>query len=230
MKATEFIKMELLIWLIILTPFVFAIVNWGHLPERIPIHWGINGYPNHYNSRGIGILVLPMLSTVLYFFLLLLPKIDPRRGNYEQFKDTYRIIRLLIHSIFTVAYVILLMYSLHTLVNVGYYIFLMMSVFFIVIGNFISKIRPNYFIGLRTPWTLSNDEVWVKTHRVTGRVMVVVSFIYLILNLFLPLPNWGYYVYLTIIIIFPFIYSYIKYREITANVEQSGRKDVHIHN
>jgi uncharacterized membrane protein len=218
MKATEFIKKELIIWLIVLAPFVYALVYWNQLPERMPVHWSMDGKPNGYSSKGFGILEIPLLSLGLYFLLLLIPKIDPKKANFAQFEGTYRTIRLLLHTVLTIAFVMGLLYAMNSGINSAYFSVILISGLFMVLGNFMGKIRPNYFVGIRTPWTLANEDVWVKTHRVTGRLWVAASFIYLIINLFMQMPHWFHYIYLTLITVFPFIYSYVKYREIDRAV------------
>ena len=215
MKISALIKKELIIWLMILAPFVFAFISWDKLPESIPVHWNIDGIPNRFENKGLGIFVEPLISVGLYFILLALPKIDPKKANYAQFETVFRAIRLVIHSLLSVIFIIGLLSAMHYPINTTYITMLLIPFMFMILGNFMGKIRPNYFVGIRTPWTLASEEVWVKTHRVTGRVWVAASFLYLLLNLFTKLPHLVEIVYIALLIVVPFVYSFVKYKQIS---------------
>jgi uncharacterized membrane protein len=214
MKANEFVKKELLIWLMIIAPFAVVALYWQQLPERVPIHWNAEGIPNGYSPKGPGILLLPVLNFIMYFFFLLIPRIDPKKANFGQFEGPFRIIRLVIHTVLSICFVIGLMYAMNYPVNTRYIISIVLPLMFLVLGNFMGKIRPNYFVGVRTPWTLANETVWIKTHRFTGRVWVAASFIDLFINLLFKMPSWVFQSYLAVLIVVPILYSYIRYREL----------------
>jgi uncharacterized membrane protein len=222
MKTIDFIKKELIIVLMIVAQIVVLCIYWAQLPQRVPTHWDMNGNVNGYTEKGMGLLILPALNIGIYFLLLLLPKIDPRKANYVQFAPAFKIIRLMVHTLLSVVYILTILNSVGYAINITFIMKLLMPVLFLVLGNIMGKIRPNYFVGIRTPWTLANEQVWVKTHRITGRVWVAISFIYLFISIFIQLPKWSQIVYIVILIAMPYVYSYLKYQQI-HKAENAGQ-------
>src|SRR5678815_706041 len=106
---------EWLFWMILLLPFIYIIFIWNKLPDSIPTHWNIKGEVDHYSSRTAGTLFLPLLNIGLYLLLLLLPKIDPRKKNYQYFGNTYRNIRLLLTLFMTTMFFVVMQIALGTM-------------------------------------------------------------------------------------------------------------------
>ena len=145
---------------------------YNKLPEQIPIHWNIKGEIDNYGGRGF-IIFTALLPVIMLIFMKVLPKIDPRRENYKKHEKAYSFI------VYSIA---LLMIAIHWFsitaamgreVEIARLMPLVMGIVFIVIGNFMTQLRHNYFVGIRTPWTLANETVWKKTHRVGGALFVI---------------------------------------------------------
>lgn len=157
--------------LIVVTIIGSAIV-YPRLPERVPVHWGLHGQVDRYGSRLEGIAVMPLLMVACWLLLRFLPRIDPRRLNYEKFRDTYDLFVNSLMALFVVMQGVLLATALGHPVAMHRVAPAIVGVLFIILGNALPRARPNWWFGIRTPWTLSNDRVWMRTHRVGGYLMV----------------------------------------------------------
>lgn len=178
MKAQNLpILKSVLLWsvLIITSMLLLSAWAWKMLPEgsHMPVHWNAAGEIDRYGSLFEGLLLLPLISVGLAALLAALPLFDPRQGNLLQSSKAY---------IITSAGILLFMLCLHAAmiltamgkpVNVPRVIMAATGVLFIVIGNFFGKVRSNHFFGVRTPWTLSSELSWNKTHRFSGRLFML---------------------------------------------------------
>ena len=158
---------------------LFSMFVYPRLPERMPVHWGLHGQVDRYGSRVEGAFMLPALMLLIWLLLRFLPRIDPRRENYAKFADTYE---LLINSIITlvaVMQVALLGTALGWPVSMERVVPALVGLQFIILGNALPRARPNWWFGIRTPWTLSNDRVWARTHRVGGYLLAAAGVVLL---------------------------------------------------
>lgn len=146
----------------------FSVWAWPNLPAEVATHFDMQGDPNGWSSRLVAALLVPGIGLALLAASLVMPRIDPRRANYELFTPTYWTV---------VNAVLLLLLGIHVLslgralgwnVNASRVASLGVGGILLVLGNLMTRVRPNWFIGVRTPWTLSSDTVWRKTHRFAG--------------------------------------------------------------
>jgi uncharacterized membrane protein len=158
------------VFLIAVTAIASAIA-YPRLPETVPSHWNLQGQVNGWQPRGRAAFLMPIVLLVLWGVMRGLPAIDPRRANYAKFRPTYDFV---VNAVLTVLALIHLAVigaalgapiSIHRLVPIAF------GVMLIAIGNQLPRARPNWWFGIRTPWTLSNDRVWERTHRVGGYLM-----------------------------------------------------------
>lgn len=204
--------------LAIAVSFVATVILLPRLPDPIPIHWNAAGQPDNYAPRFWGAFALPLTALGLYGLFLIIPTLDPRRENYAKFADTYQILRVLF-VLFMVFIQGITLYSIlvtdsqlnTNLVLIG------VGLLLVVIGNYMPRVRHNWFVGVRTPWTLSNEEVWRRTHRLGGQVFVLGGII-IAASAFLP-AEWGLVLMLAAIVLMALVpvgYSYWLYRKIQA--------------
>lgn len=133
------------------------------------IHWNVAGEADSFINKWWGALLFPIFLTGIVALVVFLPKVDPRKENYEKFEKVYRIfLHVFVLFLFSM-YVVTLAYNIGIPVQVDVVVPIGVGMLFIAIGNYMPKIKPNYFFGIRTPWTLENEEVWQKTHRVGGK-------------------------------------------------------------
>lgn len=161
-------KLEVPHVLAILGMFVAAILLWDSAPEKFPVHWNLEGEVDRYGSKFEGLLLLPLITAGLYLLLLVVPYIDPKKMNYQSFGTLYGFIRFGVTLLMIVVYSAAAFSAFGHKVDIGLVVGGSVGVFFIVIGNFIGTIRPNWFVGIRTPWTLSSRLSWDKTHQAGG--------------------------------------------------------------
>ena len=213
------LKKEWIIWMIIIIPFIYSAFIYNQLPLQVPTHWDLEGKPDDYSSRFVGAFLMPLINVGVYFLLLVLPKIDPRKRNYDLFSGTYRALRILIHSMFTVMYFLAMRASFHDDEFSGKWIILIVFLFLAFMGNYMKNIKSNFFIGIRTPWTLDNKEVWKKTHELAGKLWFYTGLFAAVLALILPekLMLWITIPVFAIIVLIPVIYSYFAFRELERN-------------
>lgn len=172
---------------ITLLEFVAAIAVWSFLPETIPTHWGVSGEIDAYGSKWM-IFLAPALSFLLTIGMYYLPKVDPKGDNIKRSGKAYPVTMLLLNVIMVVVLTVTIFTSLGYSLMVGKIVPGAIGVMFLFIGNYMPKIKPNYFFGIRLPWTLANETVWTKTHRVGGWVFLAFG-LFFILGIFLPSPS-----------------------------------------
>jgi uncharacterized membrane protein len=203
---------ELPMTLIMMIPLVFLMINWNSLPEQLPTHWNMEGEIDGYGPKWS----MPLLNLGIYLLLLVAPRIDPRKKNYDLFSGTYYKVRLVLTLFFSAMSVIIMMIALGADIKMERFIAVGVSILFTVLGNYMGTIRPNYFFGIRTPWTLDNEEVWRRTHILGGRFWFWGGLACLAASLILP--NEALVIVLISILgtisLVPVIYSYVLFRKI----------------
>jgi uncharacterized membrane protein len=198
-----------------LLPFLYIPFIWNRLPDSIPIHCNIKGEVNDYSSKAFGTLFLPLVNVDLYLLLLVLPKIDPRKKNYNYFGNTYRNIRLLLVFFMTVMFFITMQMALGAMKADSKIVMILVFGLIAIFGNFMRTIRSNFFIGIRTPWTIDNPEVWRRTHEAAGKLWFYASLVGIVCLLFIGKEyiSWLVIPYLCAIVIYPILYSYLLFRK-----------------
>ncbi|MBT6690818.1 SdpI family protein [Candidatus Parcubacteria bacterium] len=200
----------LLVVAVVLAAFYF----YQYLPDKIVTHWNAAGEADGWGSKNMQIIFLPLLILFVHLLFKLLPKIDPKKKNYEKFANVYGIFRVAI-----VGYLAII-YFLTGFVNLGYDISIsavmpiLIGLLFIVMGVVMKDIKPNWFMGIRTPWTLSNDTVWKKTHEFGGKTFVLSGLLFMLLGV---LPEEWFGVGLIIVILLTLssvVYSYFIYKKL----------------
>ena len=135
------LQREWLFWMILLLPFLYIIFIWNKLPDSIPTHWNIRGEVDTYSSRTAGTLFLPLLNIGLYLLLLLLPKIDPRKKNYQYFGNAYRNIRLLMALFMTTMFFVTMQIALGAMAMDIKVVLIPILGLIAALGNFMRTIR-----------------------------------------------------------------------------------------
>lgn len=200
--------------LLILISFVLAIYFYPVLPPQIASHWGINGEVNGYTSKAFGLFFMPILSAFLLLLFIFLPKMDPYKKNFEQFKNYYQNFINLIFIFFFYIYLITIAWNLGIRFNMIQILSPAFAALFYYAGVLMTHAKRNWFVGIRTPWTLSNEKVWDKTHKIGSKLFKIVAIISL---LSLPFPTFSLYFILIPILfvtVFVFAYSYWEFRKI----------------
>ncbi len=150
---------------------IASIVVYPRLPDRVPTHFDVRGNPNRFGPKWVPTVLFPLMILALWGLMRGLPKIDPRRANYARMQDTYDRVVNVILTMVTALHLLILAGTLGSHVPFVRVMPAVIGVAFIAIGNVLPRAKPNWWFGIRTPWTLSNDRVWARTHRVGGYIM-----------------------------------------------------------
>lgn len=158
---------RLIIWGLAMVPLLIIGIFYSSLPAQIPIHWSLDGSVQ-YGSRST-IWINGSMGILLAILFPILRKIDPRSKNYDKFGKYYDDFQIFMMLFFIVITAVIVSESMKLgRINVEMVIVLLVGVLFTIIGNMMPKFKNNFFIGIRTPWTLANEEVWNRTHRLGG--------------------------------------------------------------
>ena len=207
---------NIIIAVLIVVTIIASAIIYPQLPENVASHWNEQGEVDGYMTRFWGVALMPIALVGMVLLLLLIPLIDPLRANIAKFRDYYNVLILML---------VVFMIYIHTLTllwNLGYSQFSMnvallpaMGFLFIIIGFLIRKAKRNFFIGIRTPWTLSNDKVWDETHRLGGIVFILSGILAVIGVFFSDYALWFVFVPLLGSVIFLVVYSYVLFERET---------------
>jgi uncharacterized membrane protein len=189
-------------------------VLWNQLPDQMASHWNSNDEVDGYIPKFWGVFLMPLITLSMLVLFLVLPGMDPLKVNIAQFRESFNLFIVLIVAFMLYVHGLTLVWSL------GYQDFKMsaamlpfMGVLFIAIGFMLRKAKRNFFIGIRTPWTLSSDSVWDKTHQL-GSILFMASGAFAIIGGFFggTTAFWLMFVPLIGSSLFLVIYSYVLYR------------------
>lgn len=212
----EPIRPHWFIWVIVAASFLASILLYSKLPQQMPVHWNAAGEIDRYGSRFEGAFLIPLLNAGILLLLIWLPVIDPRRKSYEKFENFYKIIQWTMAVFFTGVHVLILFSALGYQISIGFFVKLGIGILFMILGNYLGKVRSNWFVGIKNPWTLENEEVWVKTHRMAGPLMFAAGLITLLMAFVdNSLSFWIVVIAAVAAALIPNIYSYILYHKLT---------------
>lgn len=154
---------------------LLSALAYGHLPDPVPTHWNWHGEVDGWTPKPLGAFVLPLLMVGLSVLFVVLPRISPQRFRMEGFDRAYGVMILALQSLFLLLTGLVHLAGMGFDVDVGRTVALTIGLLFMVFGNYLGKVTRNFFLGIRTPWTLASEEVWLRTHRMGGRVMVAMG-------------------------------------------------------
>ncbi len=192
-----------------------GLLLWNKLPDQMASHWDINDQVNGYMSKTWGVFMVPLITLGMALLFLVIPSIDPLKANIAKFRETFNLFIVLI-MVF-----MLYIHGLSLAWNLGYTNFKMstsmlpaMGLLFIFIGFMLRKAKRNFFIGIRTPWTLSSDTVWDKTHQL-GAILFMASGVLAFIGGIFGGVTAFWFLFLPLIssTLFLLIYSYVLYQQ-----------------
>lgn len=197
--------------LIVVAAFVISAVVYPRLPGLVPTHWNMTGQPDQWGSRIVGTFILPTVLLVMWGLFRILPAIDPRGANYAKFGGAFEGIIVSVMLFMLGLHIVVLRASLGHQVDMARVMPFGIGILLVVIGNLLPRARPNWFVGIRTPWTLSSDRVWEKTHRFGGRLFVAAGLIIALSAL--VWVQWAHVVLITVILMTTAAVLFYSYRE-----------------
>jgi immunity protein, SdpI family len=166
---------------------IFSAAVYTRLPARIPVHWNWSGQVDRWGGRLEGAFLLPVIGLALWGVFRLLPRIDPRRANYARFQNTYDLFVNALMTALVAFHVMVLGKALGWPISMERVVSVMAGLLMITGGNVLPRARSNWWFGVRTPWTLSSEQVWSRTHRLAGYLFTAAGLIWLVAAVF---PGW----------------------------------------
>jgi uncharacterized membrane protein len=211
---------ESVLWALILLPYVYLAIIWNKLPEQVPTHFNVAGNVDHWSDKTILLFLPGALGIGMYLLMLIIPFLDPKK-KIQQMGDKYYTLRFMLTFFFSLfaTYLVYISYT-GNLKNPNMLVALV-GALFAILGNYFQTVRPNYFIGIRTPWTLENEDIWKKTHRLGGRLWMAGGILIAILS-FMISNNLALAVtlgvLLSIMVLIPVVFSYTEFQKEKRNI------------
>lgn len=206
-------KSEVLTSGIILLSFIVGIYFYSQLPQKLASHWNIRGEVDSYLPKFWGLFLMPVISTGVLLLFILIPNIDPSKENFEKFRKYYDRFVVLIITFFLYLYLLTIFWNLGVKFNIVQFLVPALAILFYYCGILLENVKKNWFVGIRTPWTMMSEKVWDKTHKLGGKLFKIVGIFTLLGILF---PDYAiFFVFIPVIFLtaYTVIYSYFEYQK-----------------
>ena len=201
-------------WLLALLPFILVAAFYARLPDEVPMHWGFDGEIDRYGGKN-ELWLMAALGPLFALLFQFLPRLDPRKRNYEKFQKYYDAFGVVITAFVAVMMGIALLESFRPgTVSMGRVISALVGLLFLFLGNLMGKVKPNFFMGIRNPWTLSDPDVWNRTHRLGGGLFFLAGLATAVSAVLLPerITFWVLMGGVLAAALIPTVMSYVWYR------------------
>ena len=199
--------------ILILIALAYSAYMAAKLPNIVPTHWDASGKVNQYGSKWISLLVMPASMIFTAIMAIGLPAISPEKFKVDSFRGTYNYIMVLVIAMMTALHIVILEATLNGSFPLERVMAAVLFGFFALMGNVLGKVRRNFWMGIRTPWTLADERVWDQTHRMAARIWTAGGALGVLLAL-IGVPFGIWMTYLMAICFWPVVMSYVIYRRI----------------
>ncbi len=207
------VRADIISLLFVFSAIAVAAILYPSLPEQIPTHWNAQGEVDGYMKKPGGVIIMPAMAVFTFVIMKLIPVISPKGFRIDKFSDVFGVLQVTLVGFMSIVAILVLMEARGLDVRINEMIIAGTGLLFVIIGNYLGRVRKNFFIGIRTPWTLASDEVWNRTHRIGGRLFIL-SGVIIWIGAILRLPlTWTVGVAVGLVLI-PVVYSYFLYRKI----------------
>jgi uncharacterized membrane protein len=191
-----------------------GILLWNRLPDPMASHWSFNDEVDGYIPRLWGVLLMPLITVLMLGIFLVVPKIDPLKANIAQFRESFNLFIVLIIAFMVYVYALTIAWNLGaTNFKISMAMLPAMGLLLIFVGYMLRKAKRNFFIGIRTPWTLSSDCVWDKTHKMGSKLFIISGLLAILGSLFGGYAIWFIFAPLIGSTLFLVVYSYILFQQ-----------------
>jgi len=207
------IKSEIILLVIILLSFIVGIYFYPQMPEKMASHWNTQGQVDGYMSKFWGLFLMPLISAGLFLLFITIPKIDPLKHNIEKFRKYYDGFVVLIIVFLFYLYLLTIFWNIGITFSMTQLLAPAFGILFYYCGILTENAKRNWFIGIRTPWTLSNDAVWDKTHKIGGKLFKAAGVIAFVGIFFQKYALFFVLVPVILVAAYTTIYSYIEYQK-----------------
>lgn len=207
-------KSYAVIILIIIISFAIGFYFYPQMPDKLASHWNAQGMVDGYMSKFWVLFLMPFITLAMFVLFIIIPKIDPLKANIEKFRKYFDTFIILIIAFLFYLYILTIIWNSGIEFNMIRLLAPAFGVIFYYAGVLIGKAKRNWFIGIRTPWTLSNEKVWDKTHKLGGKLFKVAGVIALFGIIFQEYAIWLVLIPVIAVAIYTVIYSYFEYKKI----------------
>lgn len=206
---------EIVILLIVLASFGLGLYFYPQMPQSVASHWNVQGQVDGYMPKFWGTFLMPIISVAVLLLFWIIPRFDPLKANVEKFRKYFDIFIILISLFLLYIYLLTIFWNLGLRFNLVQLMAPAFGVLLLGASVLMSNAKRNYFIGIRTPWTLQSDEVWDKTHKLGGRLFLATG-VLAFLGLFFPhLAIWLIVPPVILSALSAVVYSYFEYKKST---------------
>jgi len=206
-------KSEVIILAIILLSFVVGIYFYPQMPERVASHWNAQGQVDGYMSKFLGLFLVPFILLALGLFFNVIPRIDPLKANIEKFRRYYDGFIILFFIFMLSIYAQVILWNVGIKISPNVTLPIGLGLLFFYCGILCENAKRNWFVGIRTPWTLSNDVVWHKTHKIGGKLFKIAGVIAFIGIFFQSYALFFILIPVILVAAYTIVYSYIEYQK-----------------
>jgi len=196
---------------LVLASFTMTYLFYPQLPATMASHWGLSGEANGFMPKEQSAYLLPSITAILAVALYFIPRLDPLQKNIKQFEGHYTLFIINMISFFVFLQALVILWNLGVLVNFNQAMRLALGVLIFSVGSLMSHAKRNYFIGIRTPWTLNSEKVWDKTHAFGGKAFKGAAVLMAIGVFFPPLAFYFIFIPIMLAAIGSVVYSYVEY-------------------
>jgi uncharacterized membrane protein len=206
-------KSEIAIIGIILLSFVIGICFYPQMPEKMATHWNAKGEVDGYMSKFWGLFMMPLILTGVGLLFFAVPRIDPLKANIEKFRKYYDGF-IILFSIFLLSGDLqMILWNLGVEISPNVMLPIGLGLLFFYVGILCEHSKRNWFIGIRTPWTLSSDKVWDKTNKVGGKLFKIAGVIIFVGVLFQKYAIFFIIIPVLVVAVYTIVYSYFEYQK-----------------
>ena len=211
-------KKDRLILSLLIVSVMITLLLYSSLPNEIPSHWNIKGEIDDYSPK-LFALFTALLPFGIFLLMKYLPRIDPGKKDYYQQNKPYQVIMFILVLFFLLLHWIIICSALGYMIAMSRLMPLGIGVVFVMMGKFMGQIEPNYMLGIKTPWTMADEKVWEKTHRIGGFAFIFIGFIFIAAGI-IDQPYMFTIAIISIIavIFYLFIYSYLEFKKMKKNM------------
>jgi uncharacterized membrane protein len=206
-------KSEIIVILIILLSFLISIYFYPAMPEKMSSHWNIRGEVDGYMSKFWSLFLIPIISSAIFLLFVIIPKIDPLKANIAKFRNYYNGLIVLIIVFLFYLYILTILWNLGITFSMLQFLSPAFGIVLFYCGILLKKAKRNWFIGIKTPWTISNERVWNKTHKLGGRLFKISGIIAFLGIFFQHYAIFLIIVPVILVTIYTYIYSYFEYQK-----------------
>jgi uncharacterized membrane protein len=207
-------RAEIAVIVLVVLSFVLGLYFHPMMPERVPSHWNVRGEVDGYMPRTWGVFLMPIVILGIAVLLLIIPRVDPLKRNIEEFRGRFEGFMIVLVLFMIAVELMILLWGVGIRISPNAVLPIGIGVLIFDAGILLEHAKRNWFIGIRTPWTLSSDEIWYRTHRLGGILFKVAGAVAFLGVFFGRRAVWFILIPILLAVVGATAYSYVEYRRL----------------